>query len=107
MFDFQYISTEQIPLDGEVVLTGGSLEECSKQCVTADGFKCKSFDYLVDNINDVNDDSVCLLNSGDKRSGQSGNNILKFGYCAHYKRKEKRNFFCLIINCILLRTCIF
>jgi len=84
-----------VSLDAEIVLTGSSLEECSKECVTADGFKCKSFDYC--NNNPV---PTCLLNSGDKKINQQTGTHLKFDSCAHYKSKI------LVISSIILQKLI-
>ena len=91
LFDFKYTNSEELPLDAEIVLKELSLDECSKECVTADGFKCESFDYC----NTDSGSKACLLNSGDKEISESSIH-LKFGDCAHYQsnfNKKNKKFF--------------
>ena len=81
LFDFKYTDSKELALYAEIKLTGSSLDDCSKECVTADGFKCKSFDFCQAD----NGGTVCLLNSGDKPT-VSPTVQYEFGFCAHYKR---------------------
>lgn len=82
LYDFKYTNSEELSLDAEVVLNDLSLDECSKECVTADGLLCKSFDYCKTESGP----KTCLINSGNKKISE--NSIpLKFGDCAHYQRE--------------------
>lgn len=82
LFDFKYTDSKELALNAEVKLVGSSLDDCSKECVTADGFSCKSFEFCKTD----NGGSVCLLNSADTHI-VSPETQYEFGYCAHYKRK--------------------
>ena len=68
-------------LDAEIVLKGATLDTCSKECVTADGFACKSFEYCIET-------KTCLLNSGDKKIKNSVAS-LQFDDCAHYRSDSR------------------
>ncbi len=94
MLDFTFISTEQLVLDAEIVLKESSLETCSKECVTANGFSCKSFEYCQET-------KTCMLNSGDKKIKNS-NASLQFDDCGHYRSEDfMMNFiFLLFYLCI-------
>ena len=56
IYDFLYTSENEIPLDGEIILRNANLETCSRSCVTADNFLCKSFDFCAET-------KTCMLNS--------------------------------------------
>ena len=60
MQDFTYTSTGNVSKSVAEIINGNSgLEECSRSCVTADGFSCKSFDYCQGS-------KTCLLHSSDR-----------------------------------------
>ncbi|RNA21589.1 antigen B membrane, partial [Brachionus plicatilis] len=78
--DFTYIDTNEIPLNGEIVLkemTG--IDFCSFECINSDGFNCKSFDYCPES-------KTCILNSGQIPTGSSIQNVTKDS-CSHYRRE--------------------
>lgn len=82
MSDFTFVSNEYINLDAELVYKGTTLEECSRTCVVADGFDCKSFDYCAES-------KTCMLNSGYKpvSSFQNATQGIEMDYCNNYKRE--------------------
>jgi hypothetical protein len=60
-----------------MVYEGATVEECSLNCVTADGFNCRSFDFCPSS-------KKCLLNSGYSNSPLSKNTTTEL--CYNYKR---------------------
>jgi hypothetical protein len=86
--DFTFISSAIIDVDGEIELVNSNLQDCSKECVTADGFACASFDYCPLS-------KICLLNSGmEPKSAKEG--LIVKESCLTYKRKNKKHF--LLMN---------
>ena len=60
MQDFSYTSSGNISIiSAELILGRSSLEECSRDCVSADGFQCKSFDFCPRS-------STCLLHTNNR-----------------------------------------
>ena len=86
MSDFSFVSNEYINLDAEIVYKGTTLEECSRVCVVADGFECKSFDYCAET-------KTCMLNSGFKpiSSYENGTQGIEMDSCNNYKRNNLNN----------------
>lgn len=78
MLDFTYITTEDIVLDAEVILTESNIDSCSSQCVIRAGFSCKSFDFCPET-------RTCLLNSGPKQVKENTAQF-KQDSCGHYRR---------------------
>lgn len=74
--DFTYVATSEIKLIGEVVFNDADLERCSAYCVTAEGFRCKSFDYCESS-------KTCILNSGS--ANQIINQNVPIDNCGHYR----------------------
>lgn len=78
MLDFTYVTTENIVLDAEIILSDSSLDSCSSECVVRSGFTCRSFDYCPET-------KTCLLNSGPKQIKENAAQF-KRDDCGHYRR---------------------
>ena len=70
MADFTLTSTGTIPLEGEVVYDGITLDSCTLMCVTADGFSCKTIDYGPET-------KKCLLHSSNAQTPSQSSSAQK------------------------------
>ncbi len=76
--DFIFTSTSTINLDADLIYSETTIEQCSKQCVTADGFKCKSFDFCQNS-------KKCLINKELKKESKFQNGSIATDSCDNYK----------------------
>jgi hypothetical protein len=67
------------PMPSVASFSGATLEECSRLCINADSFLCKSFDYCGNN-------TLCILNNG-TMSGVNPDPSAVKQTCSNYKRE--------------------
>lgn len=78
--DFSYTSSGNISIiTAELIVGRSSLEECSRDCVSADGFQCKSFDFCERS-------RTCLLHSNNRSQVPVTPGDRNSDYCDNYIR---------------------